>query len=147
MQINRTGIFLIGFFALAGLAILFAGILAPMPVEARLTLILLGGIWALVAGGLVLFARSQNRKAAHKDWVFRNGIRGRATVLDAGSHATVNEMPVMKLKLDLDVPGQPSRQISKRETMPVFAATRMQPGVVLPVYANPQDPDDLILVW
>ncbi len=31
--------------------------------------------------------------------------------------------------------------------MPVFAAMRMDEGVVLPVYVNPRDPDDLILVW
>jgi hypothetical protein len=31
--------------------------------------------------------------------------------------------------------------------MPVFAATRMQPGTVLPVYVNPSDPAEDILVW
>jgi hypothetical protein len=31
--------------------------------------------------------------------------------------------------------------------MPVFVAMRMEPGIVLPVYVNPQDPDDLVLVW
>jgi hypothetical protein len=143
VQLNRTGIGLIAFFGLVGLGML----VAPIPGEAGWILKSIGAIWFLVGIGLVFFARSQNRKAAHKDWVFRNGIRGRATVLDAGSNATVNEMPVMKLKLDLEVPGQARRQVKKHETMPVFAATRMQPGVVLPVYANPQDPDDLILVW
>ena len=58
-----------------------------------------------VALGLAWYARHQKQKAAHQDRVFQTGIRGRATVLDASSHAEVNEMPVMKLKLELDVPG------------------------------------------
>lgn len=143
MQLNRVGIGLIAFFGLIGLAM----VAAPIPGEAGWILKSIGVIWFLVAGGLYLFARSQQRKAAHQDWVFQNGIRGRATVLDAGSSATVNEMPLMKLKLDLDVPGQERRQVSRRQVMPVFAAMRMQAGIVLPVYVNPQDPDDLVLVW
>jgi hypothetical protein len=143
VQLNRTGIGLIAFFGLIGLAM----VVAPIPGEAGWILKSIGVIWFLVAAGLYLFARSQKHKAAHQDWVFQNGIRGRATVLGAGSNTTVNEMPLLKLKLELEIPGQGRRQISKRELMPVFAAMRMQPGVVLPVYVNPQDPDDLILVW
>jgi hypothetical protein len=143
MQLNRVGIGLIAFFGLIGLAM----VAAPIPGEAGWILKSIGVIWFLVAGGLYLFARGQKRKAAHQDWVFQNGIRGRATVLDSGSSATVNEMPLMKLKLELDVPGQQRRQVSKRQVMPVFAAMRMQAGIVLPVYVNPQDPDDLVLVW
>ncbi len=143
MQLNRTGIGLIAFFGLIGLAML----VVPIPGEAGWILKSIGIVWFLVAGGLYLFARAQKHKAAHQDWVFQNGIRGRATVLGAGSNTTVNEMPLLKLELELEIPGQERRQISKRELMPVFAAMRMQAGVVLPVYVNPRDPDDLILVW
>ena len=107
----------------------------------------LGAIWVIVALGLLVYARNQKRKAEHQDEVFRTGIRGTATVLGASSHAEVNEMPVMKLKLDLDIPGQERREVTKRETMPVFIATRMEPGLVLPAYANQLDPDDFVLVW
>lgn len=143
MQVNRVGIVLMAFFGLIGLAM----VAAPIPGEAGWILKSIGVIWFAVAGGLYLFARGQKRKAAHQDWVFQNGIRGRATVVKAGSSATVNEMPLMKLKLDLDVPGQDRRQVSRRQVMPVFVALRMEPGIVLPVYVNPQDPDDLVLVW
>lgn len=143
MQINRTGIVLIGFFGLIGLAML----VAPIPGEAGWILKSIGIIWFAVAGGLVLFGRRQKRKGQHQDWVVKNGIRGRATVVKASSNTTVNEMPLMKLTLELDVPGQERREARKRELMPVFAALRMEPGVVLPVYVNPGDPDDLVLVW
>ena len=38
-------------------------------------------------------------------------------------------------------------QVSRRELMPVFIANRMDTGLTLPAYANPQDPDEFILVW
>jgi hypothetical protein len=104
-------------------------------------------IWVLVAAGLLWYARRQQRKAAHADWIFQQGLRGTATVLSAGSNATVNEMPLMKLRLDLEVPGHGSREVRRREIMPVFAARRMEPGLTLPAYVNPRDPSDFILVW
>src|SRR5215218_6081155 len=147
MQLNRTGIGLIAFFGLGGLAVAIAPLFVGMPAEAAFTLVLLGGIWALTALGLVLYARRQNRKADHSDWIFRQGLRGTATVLDAGSHATVNEMPLMSLRLELAVPGHGTREVKRREIMPVFAASRMEAGLVLPVYVNPQDPGEFVLVW
>jgi hypothetical protein len=147
MQINRVGIGLIAFFALAGLALVIVPIVAGVSGQASGILAMIGVIWILVAGGLALFARRQRAKAAHQDWVFQNGIRGIATVLEAGSRATVNEMPVMKLRLQLDVPGVAATEISRREIMSVFAARRMEPGLELPVYVNPGDHGDLVLVW
>jgi hypothetical protein len=147
MSLNRTGIGLIAFFLLAGLALAVGPLFAGIDGQAAGILASIGLIWVAVALGLAWFARRQDRKAAHQDWVFQNGIRGTATVLDAGSNTTVNEMPLMKLKLDLDLPGIGSSEVSRREVMPVFTANRMQPGLVLPVYANPKDPDDFVLVW
>lgn len=147
MQLNKVGISLIAFFGVGGLAAAVSPLFISMPAEAVLTLVLLGGIWALVALGLVLYALQQQRKAAHNDWIFQQGLRGTATVLAAGSHATVNEMPLMSLRLGLEVPGFAPREVKRREIMPVFAARRMQPGLTLPVYVNPEDESDLILVW
>ncbi|HEX6152425.1 MAG TPA: hypothetical protein VFZ19_02780, partial [Solirubrobacterales bacterium] len=93
------------------------------------------------------YARRQRQKAARNEWIFKQGLRGTATVLHASSHATVNEMPLMSLRLDLEVPGHGTREVKRREIMPVFAANRMQPGLTLPVYVNPGDPSEFILVW
>jgi preprotein translocase subunit YajC len=147
LQLNRTGIGLIAFFALVGLALAIAPFAIGVPGQVAWILAMIGVIWFLVAAGLALFARRQQAKAAHQDWVFQNGIRGTATVVDAGSHATVNEMPVMKLKLKLDVPGVAAAEVSRREIMSVFAARRMEPGLQLPVYVNPGDHGDFVLVW
>jgi hypothetical protein len=147
MQLNKVGISLIAFFGLAGAAFALVPILIGVPWEVAGILASIGVIWVLVAAGIFWYAKRQKRKAAHQDWIFQQGLRGTATVLSAGSHATVNEMPLMSLRLDLEVPGSGTREVKRREIMPVFAASRMQPGLTLPVYVNPQDPDDFILVW
>jgi hypothetical protein len=147
MQLNKVGISLIAFFGLAGAAFAVVPILAGAPVEVAGILASIGVIWVIVAAGLYWYARRQEKKAAHNDWIFRQGLRGTATVLDAGSHATVNEMPLMSLRLELAVPGHGTREVKRREIMPVFAASRMEAGLVLPVYANPQDPGEFVLVW
>jgi hypothetical protein len=68
-------------------------------------------------------------------------------VLDAGSNTTVNEMPLMKLKLELDIPGVGRSEVRRREVMPVFTANRMEAGLTLAAYANPEKPAEFILVW
>ena len=147
MQLNRVGIGLIAFFGLAGAAFAIVPILVGVPGEVAGILASIGVIWVLVAGGLLWYARRQKEKAARNDWIFQQGLRGTATVLSAGSSAEVNEMPLMSLRLELDVPGEGTREVKRREIMPVFAATRMEPGLVLPVYVNPQDPSEFVLVW
>lgn len=147
MQLNKVGISLIAFFGLAGAAFAIVPILIGVPGEVAGILASIGVIWVLVALGLLWYARRQEKKAARNDWIFRQGLRGTATVLAADSSATVNEMPLMSLRLELEVPGQGRREVKRREIMPVFAANRMETGLVLPVYSNPQDPDEFVLVW
>jgi hypothetical protein len=148
MQINRTGYFLIALFGLLGLAMCVGPPLFGADLETSLIIASTGIVFVLVAAGLGLYARHAKRKAAHHDWIFRNGLKGSATILDVGnSNTTVNEMPLIKLKLALDIPGAARREVSRREVMPVFTANRMDAGLVLPAYANPEDPTEFILVW
>lgn len=148
MQINRVGYFLIALFAGLGLAMCIGPLLLGVDLETSLIVASTGAIFVLTAAGLGLYARHAKRKAAHQDWIFQNGIKGSATIVEVGnSHTTVNEMPLMKLTLALEIPGADQRQVVRREVMPVFTANRMQAGLVLPAYANPQNPAEFILVW
>ena len=148
MQINRVGYFLIALFGGLGLAMCVGPPLFGANLETSLIIASTGFFFVLTAIGLGLYARHSKRKAAHNDWIFRNGIKGTATLLEAGSsNTTVNEMPLMKLQLKLDFPGLGSRQVRRREVMPVFTANRMEAGLVLPAYANPENPAEFILVW
>jgi hypothetical protein len=148
MRINRTGIWLIGLFVLLGLTMCVGPALLGADAETSLIIGSTGAIFVLVAAGLAWYARAAQAKAAHQDWIFQNGIKGSATILEVGnSHTTVNEMPLMKLRLALDVPGVGRSEVTRREVMPVFTANRMDAGLVLPAYANPEDPADFVLVW
>ena len=148
MQINRTGYFLIALFGGLGLAMCAVPPLFGADLETSLIVASTGAIFVLTAIGLGFYARHAKRKAAHQDWIFQNGIKGSATILAVGnSNTTINEMPLIKLKLELDIPGVGRREVNRREVMPVFTATRMDAGLVLPAYANPDNPAEFILVW
>lgn len=148
MQINRTGVGLIALFALLGLAMCLGPALLGADAETSLIVGSTGAIFVLVAGGLAWYARHARAKAARQDWIFENGIKGSATILEVGnSHTTVNEMPLIKLRIDLDIPGVGHTEVTRREVMPVFTANRMSEGLVLPAYANPENPAEFVLVW
>jgi hypothetical protein len=141
MQINRTGYLLLAFFGIGGLIFTFLDFFVfPFP-------ILIGPIWLLVVLGLVIYAVRQARRGRHEQWLWRSGVRGRGTLVSASSGAEINEQPLMTLELDLEVPGQAPRRVKRRLIISDFAAHLMQPGLVLPVYVNPQDPDDILVVW
>ena len=74
-------------------------------------------------------------------------MKGKGTLVSARSGALINEQPLMKLELDLEVPGQAPRRVTRKLIISDFAAHLMQPGLVLPVYVNPRDPDDILIVW
>jgi hypothetical protein len=141
MQINRTGYFLLGFFFVGG--VIFTVLeftVFPFPIS-------LGPIWIVVSVGLGIYALRQAGKGRHEQWLFRSGLRGRGTLVSARSGALINEQPLMTLELDVEVPGQAPRRVSRKLIISDFAAAVMRPGLVLPVYVNPQDPEDLLIVW
>jgi hypothetical protein len=141
MQINRTGYFLLAFFFLGGVAFtILEFTVFPFP-------ILIGPIWTLTAIGLGLYAIRSARRGRHEQELFRTGIRGKGTLVSARSGMVVNEQPRMTLELDLEVPGQEPRRVKHTTLVSNFAAHRMQPGIVLPVYVNPRDPADILVVW
>ena len=144
MQVNRTGYFLFALFGLGGLAFIGLGIAFP---TVGFTFLLIGIIWVLVTVGLIVYAIRQRQKGKHDQWLWKTGIRGRGTLVSARSGALINEQPVMTLELDLEVPGQQPRRVQRKLIISNFAAHIMQPGLVLPVYVNPQDPEDILIVW
>lgn len=144
MKFNRTGYWLLALFGGGGLLILAIGLIVP---AAGFVMIPLGGIWFLVAAGLVAYNHQQGKKGEHERWLFQNGIRGTGTVVNWSSNTTINDEPVVKLVLDVDVPGQGTRRLERKILMSRFAAYRMKPGVVLPVHVNPRDANDLLVRW
>jgi hypothetical protein len=144
MQVNRTGYFLFALFGLGGIVFIVLGILIP---SVALTFLMIGIIWVLGTLGLIVYAIRQGQKGKHEQWLWKTGIRGRGTLVSAHSGALINEQPVMTLELDLDMPGQQPRRVKRKLIISNFAAHIMQPGLVLPVYVNPQDLEDILIVW
>jgi hypothetical protein len=144
MQVNRTGYLLFALFGLGGLAFIGLGIAFP---SVGFTFLLIGVIWVVGTAGLIVYAIRQRRQGEHDQWLWKTGLRGKGTLVSARSGALVNEQPVMTLQLELDVPGQESRRVTRKLIISNFAAHIMQPGLVLPVYVNPQDPEDILVVW
>lgn len=147
MSFNRTGYWLLALFGGVGGVAFVVGIVAGGMGGGIVAMI--GGIWFLVAAGLVLYNRQQGRKAVHERWLYEHGLAGTGTVVETSSNTRINDQPVLNMVLDLDIPGQPPRRIHKKILMSGFAAYRMQPGVVLPVHANP-DPNkagDVLVRW
>jgi hypothetical protein len=145
MQVNRTGYFLFAFFGLGGVAFMIAGIVIggdPAPI-----LIFLGAIWVAVTLGLILYAVKQNKKGQHDQVLWKTGIKGKGTLVSAGGHVEINEQPLLKMVLDVEVPGMEPRRIERKVIVSNFAAPLMQPGLVLPVYVNPSDPEDILIAW
>jgi hypothetical protein len=145
MQINRTGYGLFALFGLGGLAFMALGIVIGGP--AAPTFLLLGGIWVAVVVGLIIYAIKQNRQGEHDQWLWKSGIKGKGTLVSAGSHVEINEQPLLKMVLDLEVPGMEPRRVERKVIVSNFAAPLMQPGLVLPVYVNPADPEDILIAW
>ncbi len=145
MQVNRTGYLLFLLFGGGGFLFVLAGILIGG--EVAPTFILLGSIWMAVTIGLIVYAVRQRARGRHERWLWKTGLRGKGTLVSARSGALINEQPLMTMELDLEVPGQAARRVKRKLIISDFAAPLMQPGLVLPVYVNPKDPDDILVVW
>jgi hypothetical protein len=107
----------------------------------------MGGAYALAALVAIGVAVRARFAARHRRWLAANGLRGRATIVSAATGMSVNEQPLFELVVDLDVPGQSPRRIERRLIVGSFAARRMRPGLTLPAYVHPRDPEDVLLVW
>ena len=151
MRLNSLGTGVIAIFVGGGLLLTFGAVLLAEHVAYGLpAAVILGviGVGWLAAGlvAIVVAARSAVRNH-HKRWLARHGIRGRATIVDAIGEMSVNEQPLFSVVFDADVPGQGTRRVERTIVVGNFAARRMEPGVVMPVYVHPRRPDDLLLVW
>ena len=152
MLLNRLGVKLIAVFVIGGLALVALGVVVMRDeglasAVAGVMVIAMGAAWVL--GGLVavVIAIRAKLRSRHNRWLARNGIRGRGTVVAASSSMAVNEAPLIELVFDLEVPGATPRRVERKVLMAPFAVHRLERGLVLPVYVNPSDPEDLLVAW
>lgn len=151
MRLNRLGAKLIAVFLFVGLALVALAFVVVEDDFFGIMGALLFGVMgaAYVAASLVavVIAIRARTRIRRNRWLARNGLRGRATVVEASSEMSVNEQPLFRLVLDLDFPGHEPRRVTRKIIVGNFAARRMRPGLVMPAYLDPRDPNDLLIVW
>jgi hypothetical protein len=151
MRLNRLGAKIIAVFLGVGLLLVGLGIwiLSSDHVDAfgAVFFLFMGGAYALAALIAIGVAVRARFAARHRRWLAANGLRGKATIVSAATQMSVNEQPLFELVVDLDVPGQEPRRIERKLLVGSFAARRMRPGLSMPAYVHPRDPDDVLLVW
>jgi len=133
-----------------GVVALVIGILNPgtRTTDDSMMLRTFGIIWILlqllIMGTLLAFMNRQKRRAAF----FReNGIPGTATILAADTTGTtVNDMPQIELKLEIEAPGRNRYTITDRRCWNPLSLAGLQKGAKLPVLVDPQHPKKILFL-
>ncbi|HEX2129628.1 MAG TPA: hypothetical protein VHF58_10475 [Solirubrobacterales bacterium] len=151
MRVNRLGAWIIATFLCGGLLLCALAWFLLFETDggalAGAVVAFVGVPWVVGALAALLISIRQEARARHRRWLARHGLLGRALIVSGTSGLSVNEHPYFELVLDLDVPGRPRRRVEHRCVIGNFAARRIRAGMVLPVYVNPNRPEDILLVW
>jgi len=130
------------------LAVIFLNVGAFGPSEAKggmyLTAAILGGVGIL----LVLWARSATKNYERAQALRQSGLAGTARVLSAEfTGTTMNEVPYMRMDLEVTIPGRPPYQVEHKDYVPIGRQFMLGPHATIPVKVNPNDPTDLVIEW
>lgn len=113
---------------------------AAAPILA-LTFLPMGVIFTAVG---FFFVRSQGQS----DKILATGIPGSATIVGLDSTSMyVNNQPVAKLTLNVQLPGRAPYTVEKREVIPLLALGMIQPGSSIPVAVDPTNPQKVVIDW
>jgi hypothetical protein len=80
-----------------------------------------------------------------------SGVRGKLRVLAAselfGGVASINDQPLLKLDLELEVPGRTSERFTKRMVVPRLAVPAVMGGETFDVAVDPERPRNFVVSW
>jgi hypothetical protein len=76
------------------------------------------------------------------------GVPGTASIISVSDTGVyINERPMAKMELQVNVPGRPPYVVEHNEVIPFVALGMITPGSMLPVAVDPQDPHKLAIDW
>jgi hypothetical protein len=107
-----------------------------------------GIVWILlqllIMGSLFALMNLQKRRAGY----FRaHGIAATATILAAATTGTsMNDMPQIELKLEIEAPGRNRYTITDRRCWNPLSLAGLQKGAQLPVLVDPQHPKKILFL-
>lgn len=142
MRLNRTGYGLIAVWALVAAGSIAAGI-----ATADAVLLLVGGGAAVAVLALIVFALISARRGRRDRRLFETGIRGRGTIVRARPGMAIEDGIRVTLVMELEVPGVEPRREVETVLVSSFVAPCLRPGVVLPVYVDPEDDRRVLVAW
>jgi hypothetical protein len=88
------------------------------------------------------------RAVGRHDQLIAQGLPGMATISSAAETGVyINERPMIKLTMTVQVPGRPPYTVEHREVIPLVALGMITPGSTLPVAVDPTNPQKLAIDW
>jgi hypothetical protein len=88
------------------------------------------------------------RQIALRERLEQAGVPGSARILSATDVSSYSEFPPQAdLMLAVTVPGRPTYQVARRDTVPLPAIGRLTDGLPIAVLVDPAQPDQLIIEW
>ena len=130
MRPNRVGWALVAGFLIGGV------VLAVWIPE-----VWIGQAWIAVAIAMAAYYLLMNRRADRADRLKREGIPGRARIVEMTQTGMyVNSQPRVRLKLLIQAPGVAEFEAEDTYTVPLIALGALTSGGTLPVYLDRVDP-------
>ncbi|HTU76545.1 MAG TPA: hypothetical protein VMG38_23750 [Trebonia sp.] len=88
------------------------------------------------------------REIALRERLEQAGVRGDARILSVTDVSTDSEFPPeVDLVLAVTIPGRPTYQVARHDTVPRLAIGRLTDGRPLSVLVDPGQPDQLVIEW
>jgi len=88
------------------------------------------------------------RVAGNTRKLLATGLVGTGTIVNAeDTNVMVNEKPLVKLTLNVQIPGRPAYTVEHREVIPFIGLGQVTLGAQLPVAVDPTNPDKLAIDW
>lgn len=86
--------------------------------------------------------------AARRKVLLRRGVDGSAKLMVVEQTGTqVNDQPMLRLRMMVEVPGRSPYSVLHKEVVAQIRLAQLQPGIVLPVKVDPQDPRNMAIAW
>jgi hypothetical protein len=137
MRPNRVGWALVAGFLIGGV------VLAVWIPE-----VWIGQAWIAVAIAMAAYYLLMNRRADRADRLKREGIPGRARIVEMTQTGMyVNSQPRVRLKLLIQAPGVAEFEAEDTYTVPLIALGALTSGGTLPVYLDRVEPSRFTIDW
>lgn len=139
---------LVGAFLVA--VLVFDGSLAAVDVERGGWFFWLFAVTCLLLASILLWdpVPTMEKVEKAKKLEAGEGIRGRAVILDFDdTGTTINDNPRVRLRLEVTLGDRAPYEVERAETVSRLSTGRLLKGESLPVVADPENPEELRILW